>query len=155
MTLPPEDANVGINPPEDRGVAIASYKRLLQSYIDRRPSGTRLKIATALGTNKSFVTQIISPSYDVPLPEAHVPMIMSVCSFSDEERETFLAAYGAAHPNRLDAVRRNTERAQGYHRVQIMVPDLRDDALQSEVEQAIRNVADRIIRVARRGRLVD
>ena len=137
-------------PADDRSLAIASYKRLLQSYIDRRPSGTRLKIATALGTNKSFVTQIISPAYDVPLPEAHVPMIMSVCQFSEEERETFLAAYGSAHPNRLDAVRRNTERAQGFHRVQIMVPDLQNDGLQNDVEQAIRSMADHIIRIARR-----
>ncbi|MCB9958620.1 MAG: hypothetical protein H6843_08470 [Rhodospirillaceae bacterium] len=150
MTPPPESPSEDASPPTDRDNAIANYKRLLQSYIDRRPSGTRLRIATALGTNKSFVTQIISPSYDVPLPEAHVPMIMSVCQFSEEERETFLAAYGAAHPTRLDAVRRNTERAQGFYRLQVMVPNLGDERLQQDVEQAIRGMADHIIRIARR-----
>ena len=148
---PGEEAGTGAS--TDREAAVTAYKRLLQSYIDRRPSGTRLKIANALGTNKSFVTQIISPTYDVPLPEIHVPMIMSVCQFSEEERETFLAAYGAAHPNRLDAVRRNTERAQGFRRLQIMVPDFANDALQRDVEQAIRRIADHVIDLARaRGR---
>ena len=34
---------------------VAAYKEILQSYIDLRPSGVRLKIADAIGKHKSFV----------------------------------------------------------------------------------------------------
>ena len=39
--------------PGDRAEAIANYKRILRTYIDRRPSGTRQKIALALGKHKA------------------------------------------------------------------------------------------------------
>ena len=38
--------------------AIAAYKSLLRRALDSRPSGTRLKLAAALGTNRSFVSQM-------------------------------------------------------------------------------------------------
>jgi hypothetical protein len=37
---------------------IARYKTILRELIDKRPSGTRLKIAAAIGRHKSFVSQI-------------------------------------------------------------------------------------------------
>jgi hypothetical protein len=41
--------------------AVRAYERLLQTYLDRRPSGTRQEIALALGKHKSFISQIANP----------------------------------------------------------------------------------------------
>lgn len=133
----------------DRDSPVAAYKRLLQSYIDRRPSGTRRKIAIALGKHKSFVSQITSPSYAVPLPEAHVDTILAICHFSPEERETFLAAYLAAHPGRLHAV--PDLHAGSFRKLHIDVPRFDDPHTQDEVESLIRGFAQRVIRLAKRG----
>ncbi len=41
--------------------AVAAYKRMLAAIIERRPSGTRQRLATALAKNRSFVSQITRP----------------------------------------------------------------------------------------------
>jgi hypothetical protein len=81
--------------------AIATYKTLLRDVLDRRPSGTRQRLATALGTNRSFVSQITNPAYDVPIPAQHLGAIFEVCHLAAAERAAFLAAYARAHPRRL------------------------------------------------------
>ena len=78
---------------------VAQYKRILQRYINQRPSGARMKIAAELNKNKSFVTQITNPSYSIPVPARHLDVIFDICHFTIKERETFLKAYTAAHPN--------------------------------------------------------
>ena len=45
--------------------AMAEYKGILQRLLDNRPSGTRQRLAHALGKNRSFITQITNPSYGV------------------------------------------------------------------------------------------
>ncbi len=40
-----------------------AYKAILAQIIDDRPSGTRQRLAAALGKHRSFVTQITSPAY--------------------------------------------------------------------------------------------
>jgi hypothetical protein len=79
---------------------VAEYKAILQRVLEARPSGTRQRIATALAKNRSFVTQITSPSYDTPIPARHVDLIMEICHFSPGDRDAFLAAYTRAHPGR-------------------------------------------------------
>jgi len=79
---------------------VAEYKAILQQVLEARPSGTRQRIATALGKNRSFVTQIASPAYDTPIPARHVDLILEICHLSPAEREAFLAAYTRAHPSR-------------------------------------------------------
>ena len=79
--------------PGDRNVA--DYKVILRRVLDNRPSGTRLKLAAALGKNRSFVTQITNPAYLVPIPAKHVAIIFEVCHLSGAERTAFLEAYGA------------------------------------------------------------
>ncbi len=91
--------------------AVAAYKRLLKAYLDRRPSGTRQKVAEALGTHKSFVSQITNPNYRVPLPAQHVGTIAKICHLSPEEMREFLAAYREAHPSQAPAARE--DRATG------------------------------------------
>ncbi len=51
---------------EDIEDAIIAYKSILAQIIDNRPSGTRQRLATALGKHRSFVTQITSPTYATP-----------------------------------------------------------------------------------------
>jgi len=129
---------------------VAAYKTILRSYIDLRPSGIRLKIAEALGKHKSFVSQITNPSYKVPLPARHVGTIFEICHFSPEERQTFLAAYRAAHPNQSRSVRENA-RSGSTRVLHIPVPAFDDAETQRDVEETIRQFANRVIGLALRG----
>lgn len=142
---PPSNANGRVQPREE---LVAHYKRLLQTYIDRRPSGTRQKIAAALGTNKSFVSQITSPAYGVPVPESHIDTIMALCHFSAEERETFMEAYAQAHPGR--GATEGGLRSETSRRLTINIPVFQDADVQREVEDMIKSFADRVVRLARR-----
>ena len=85
---------------EDFSAGVAGYKEILQRVLETRPSGTRQRLATALAKNRSFITQITSPSYDTPIPARHVDLILEICHFSAAERAAFLAAYARAHPTR-------------------------------------------------------
>ncbi len=129
---------------------VADYKKVLQSYIDLRPSGIRLKIADAIGKHKSFVSQITNPSYLVPVPARHVGAIMDICHFSPEEREAFLAAYRQAHPNQSRKLQPAAGKRAGHHTIHIEVPLFDDTERQHEVEETIRHFARRVIALARR-----
>jgi hypothetical protein len=121
---------------------VAAYKEILQSYIDHRPSGK----------HKSFVSQITNPAYPVPVPARHVNSIMDICHFSPEERSSFLAAYGAAHPNQARDLEPALRRGGARHSLHIEVPVFEDARVQQEVESAIRDFARRLIAIAgRRG----
>src|SRR5215468_2510057 len=96
---------------------VAAYKRLLQEYIDRRPSGLRLKIAKAIGKHRSFVSQITNPSYPVPVPARHLEAIFRICHLAPEERQAFMAAYDAAHPGHPREGRRRSPRKGRERRV--------------------------------------
>lgn len=132
---------------------VAAYKGILRSYIDLRPSGVRLKIADAIGKHKSFVSQIANPNYPVPVPGRHVSTIMDICHFSPEERETFLAAYRAAHPNQSRKVKPAGRAGTCHHTLHLEVPNFGDARIQHEVEDAIREFARRIIAIAQKNEL--
>ncbi|TIW64110.1 MAG: hypothetical protein E5V58_32900, partial [Mesorhizobium sp.] len=103
--------------------AIRAYKTILSHVIDQRPSGMRQRLADALGKHRSFVTQISSPAYSIPIPSKHLPSIFSVCHFSPAERDQFLTAYHQAHPGKMSA-------ASGLRKtrhVSLIVPDFGDD----------------------------
>ncbi|GGF47507.1 hypothetical protein GCM10011611_62420 [Aliidongia dinghuensis] len=99
---------------------VADYKRLLQIVCDNRPSGTRHRLAKALGTNRSFVSQLTNPIYTVPIPVQHLETIFEVCHFSMTERTAFLAAYDRAHPER----RKAAEAQPKVREITLSVPDL-------------------------------
>lgn len=80
--------------------AVAAYKRMLAAIIDRRPSGTRQRLATALAKNRSFVSQIANPAYSTPIPASHLAQIFEVCHFSAAERQEFTRLYARAHPRK-------------------------------------------------------
>ena len=82
------------------GDALVEYKRVLEEVLNNRPSGTRMRLATALGKNRSFISQISNPLYPTPIPAIHLTLLFEVCRCSNDERRRFLSAYAAAHPGR-------------------------------------------------------
>ncbi|WP_395687425.1 hypothetical protein [Aestuariivirga sp.] len=80
--------------------AVAAYKRMLAEILERRPSGTRQRLATALAKNRSFVSQITNPAYPTPIPVNHLASIFDLCHFSPSERQEFVRLYAIAHPRK-------------------------------------------------------
>ena len=113
--------------------AILAYKTILSQIIDNRPSGTRQRLATAIGKHRSFVTQITSAAYSTPLPTCHLATIIQVCHFSPLELERFLAAYQIAHPGKLP----DFGQGEGFRQASFMVPDLGDEKKNRLMDEAI------------------
>jgi len=135
-------ADDDVGGPGDRNVA--DYKIILRRVLDNRPSGTRLKLAAALGKNRSFVTQITNPAYLVPIPAKHVAIIFEVCHLSVAERAAFLEAYGRAHPGRLRAPHRDAR----TRTIAVTVPDLGDDKKNRALDELVADFAARLARFA-------
>lgn len=100
--------------------AMAEYKSILQRLLDNRPSGTRQRLALALGKNRSFISQITNAGYAVPIPAPHLETIFEIVHFPPLEKQAFIAAYDRAHPGRL-------QRSHAGRRIRtasLHVPDL-------------------------------
>lgn len=132
--------------PEQTSDPIAEYKALLRLYIDRRPSGTRQKLAEAIGTHKSFISQITNPAYRVPLPAQHIPALFKVCHFSPDEQRRFMEIYARAHPGQYGAIEELASSEEGVLRIPL--PLFADPERRVEVEQLIRDFAERVIALA-------
>src|SRR5438876_8457749 len=118
--------------PSSRDELVAAYKRLLQEYIDRRPSGLRLKIAKAIGKHRSFVSQITNPGYPIPVPARHLETIFRICHLAPEEKQAFMAAYDAAHPHHPREARALPRRTRERRVIEIDLPLVDDPALERE-----------------------
>jgi hypothetical protein len=129
-----------MKPERERADAVVEYKAVLKRVLDTRPSGTRHRLALALGKNRSFISQIANPVYVVPIPRQHVDTILEVCHFTAADRREFLAAYSKAHPRRLDAV---TKRA-GTRKVTLTVADLGDARRNRLFDETIADIARRL-----------
>ena len=127
-----------------RGETVADYKRLLQTICDNRPSGTRGRLAVALGTNRSFVSQLVSPAYAMPIPAQHLETIFEVCHFSPADRAAFLAIYDSAHPGR----RETGEETAGTRVVSLTVPDLGNARRNQAVDALIAEYGRQVARLA-------
>ncbi len=127
--------------------AVAEYKHILQTVCDNRPSGTRGRLAAALGTNRSFVSQLSNPAYPMPIPAHHLPTIFAVCRFSPAERTAFQQAYDRAHPGRLLAGE-NAGAAAGTRIVPLLVPDLGDARRNRAVDEMLAGYARQLVRFA-------
>lgn len=127
--------------------AIRAYKEILSHVIDQRPSGTRQRLADALGKHRSFVTQITSPAYSTPIPSRHLPLIFSVCHFGTQERDQFLAAYRIAHPGKLQL----PEQGRRVRHLSLTVPDLGDDKQNAALDRAINEFIHRITSITGKG----
>jgi hypothetical protein len=129
---------------------VAAYKRLLQEYLDRRPSGMRLQIARAMGKHRSFVSQITNPSYSIPIPARHLETIFRICHFSPVERKTFLAAYGEAHPNQPSEKGATSRKASGMRKVEIELPSSGDAKFDEAVDEIVRQFAKQIAKLGQK-----
>jgi hypothetical protein len=133
-----------VKPEPERVSAVAAYKSLLKRIVDNRPSGTRHRLAAALGKNRSFVSQITSPAYSVPIPAGHLETIFQVCHFTPGEKNEFLAAYTQAHPTRLGLV----EKPSGSRTLTLTLPDLGSPRRNRLLDEAIVETARRFARLA-------
>jgi hypothetical protein len=130
--------------PRAAGDAVAEYKTILKRVLDNRPSGTRQRLANALGKNRSFVSQIANPAYPVPIPAQHLETLFEICHFSQEERRGFLASYAQAHPRRLALV----TAPRRTRTISLLVPDLGDARRNRALDEHISDVVRRIGRLA-------
>jgi hypothetical protein len=121
--------------------AVTAYKSIFKAVLDKRPSGMRLKLAHAMGKNRSFISQIANPGYQTPIPVQHLNTIFEVCHFSPAEKAAFLEAYGRAHPRRagrLGGVPR--DRAVTLH-----LPDLGSRRRNGELDALLHEFARRLV----------
>jgi hypothetical protein len=127
--------------------AIRAYKSILAAVIEQRPSGTRQRLADALGKHRSFITQITSPAYPTPIPAKHLPSIFSVCHLGQAERDAFLVPYHAAHPGKaaLAAGLRKTRH------LSLTVPDFGDEKQNIAFDRAIAEFIHRMAGIAAKG----
>ncbi len=133
--------------PIDAEAAIRTYKSVLSAVIEQRPSGTRQRLADALGKHRSFITQITSPTYSTPIPSKHLTAIFSVCHFNAPERDAFLAAYRDAHPGKTSA---EGELRRTRH-ISLTVPDLGNTKQNAALDRAINEFIHRITSIASKG----
>jgi hypothetical protein len=127
----PRDASTG---------AVAEYKQVLKRVLDGRPSGMRQRLAEAIGKNRSFVSQISNPAYQVPIPARHVGLIFEICHFAPRERAAFLKAYSRAHPGRL-AVAADAGHAR---KITLTLPDLGSAGQNQQLETLIHDFVHRL-----------
>lgn len=121
---------------------VGAYKAVLRRVIDTRPSGTRHRLANALGKNRSFISQIANPVYTVPIPVQHLETIFEICHFTAADRREFMTAYAEAHPRRLDLVRKPA----ATRKLTLAVPDLGDPQRNRLLDETIAEVARRLAR---------
>jgi hypothetical protein len=138
--------------PASRADAIAAYKTLLRSFVERRPLGLRGRLALALGKHKSFVSQITNPACGVPIPAADLPIIVDICHLSGAERLQLLALYREAHPEPQERLLRPGPAA---HKLRVALPEFRREATAREVEALILDMAARILRLGQRAEIND
>jgi hypothetical protein len=123
---------------------VASYKRVLQRVLENRPSGTRQRLALALGTNRSFVSQMSNPAYAMPIPSPHLDVIFELCHFSHPDRAEFLEAYVLAHPDRAEA----SGSAARTRVLSVAVADLGDPLKNRTLDEMVKRFAEQIGRFA-------
>jgi hypothetical protein len=127
----------------DSAGGVADYKRLLQAVCDNRPSGTRGRLANALGTNRSFVSQLVNPAYTMPIPTQHLETIFEVCHFSQAERAAFLAAYDSAHPGRREVA----DPPARTRVIRVTVPELGHARYNQAIEEMVAEFAHQLVRL--------
>jgi hypothetical protein len=121
--------------------AVAEYKRIFKEVLDSRPSGMRIRLAHAMGKNRSFVSQISNPSYPVPVPVQHLNTIFDVCHFPPPARDAFLRAYARAHP------RRHLTKTPRDRSITLHLPDLGSARRNGKVDALLQEFARRLVAI--------
>ena len=132
-----------VAPERPRTDAVAAYKAVLKRIIDTRPSGTRHRLAIALGKNRSFISQIANPVYAIPIPVQHLETIFEICHFTAADRRDFLAAYAEAHPRRHELVRKTA----GTRKLTLTLPDLGNARRNRLLDETVTDIARRLARL--------
>jgi hypothetical protein len=123
--------------------AVGEYKRIFKQVLDNRPSGMRMRLAHAMGKNRSFVSQISNSTYPVPVPIQHLNTIFDVCHFPPGAKTAFLQAYARAHPRRMGRLAENPrERSITLH-----LPDLGSSKRNGQVDALMQEFARRLIAI--------
>jgi hypothetical protein len=125
---------------------VAAYKELLRGYLEKRPSGLRKRISDAIGTNRSFVSQITNPKYSVPIPSHYVHRLISICHLSPAERAEFLAAYLEAHPGQAELL--NNSSLTETDTLTIDLTMVKDEAQRNLIKQMLKYTAEGLIALA-------
>jgi len=127
--------------------AVAAYKMVFKAVLDKRPSGMRLRLADALGKNRSFISQISNPGYATPIPAQHLNTIFQLCHFSASERAQFLAAYNDAHPQRADTL----DSGRKERTVVLQLPRLGSAKKDGQLDALLNDFARRLVALLRDG----
>ena len=123
--------------------AVAEYKRVFKEVLDSRPSGMRIRLAHAMGKNRSFVSQISNPAYPIPIPVQHLNTIFDVCHFPPPAKAAFLRAYARAHPRRKGRLTEIPhERIMALH-----LPDLGSSKRNGQLDALMQEFARRLIAI--------
>ena len=134
--------DAALDAPGEAG-AVAVYKRIFKEVLDSRPSGMRIRLAHAMGKNRSFVSQISNPAYPVPIPAQHLNTIFDVCHFPPPARTAFLRAYAKAHPRRISRL------AEGPHErtLTLHLPDLGSAKRNAQLDGLLQEFSRRLIAI--------
>ena len=136
--------DAAVDEPAEAG-AVAIYKRIFKEVLDKRPSGMRLRLAHAMGKNRSFISQISNPAYPVPIPVQHLNTIFEVCHFPPQAKAAFLRAYARAHPRRVGRLSDGPhDRALTLH-----LPDLGSAKKNAQLETLLQEFARRLTAIMR------
>ena len=119
--------------------AVAEYKRVFKQVLDSRPSGMRIRLAHAMGKNRSFVSQISNPSYPIPIPVQHLNTIFDVCHFPPQAKAAFLRAY-TRRKGRLTEIPH--ERILALH-----LPDLGSSKRNGRLDALMQEFARRLVAI--------
>ena len=131
-----------LKPARERASTVGAYKAVLKRVLETRPSGTRHRLAIALGKNRSFISQIANPVYAVPIPVQHLETIFEICHFTAVDRREFLAAYAEAHPRRIEVVRKPV----GARKLVLTLPDLGDARRNRLLDETLAEIARKLAR---------
>ena len=123
--------------------AVATYKRIFKEVLDSRPSGLRIRLAHAMGKNRSFVSQISNPAYPVPIPAQHLSTIFEVCHFSPPTKVAFLKAYARAHPRRMGRL----DEIPRERTIMLHLPDLGNSKRNAQLDSLLQEFARRLIAI--------
>jgi hypothetical protein len=122
---------------------VEAYKTILRNVLNQRPSGTRQRLAAALGKNRSFISHITNPANPVPIPAPHLDIIFEICHFSPADKRAFLESFDVAHPNRA----RHFRETAGLRPLRIEVLDFGDAKKNRAFDELIRDTARRFARI--------
>lgn len=132
---------------DTKAAYIEAYKTILRDVLNQRPSGTRQRLATALGKNRSFVSHMTNPGNSTPIPVPHLDLIFEICHFSSADKRSFLECFRLAHPNRI----KHSRESAGLRSLKVEVFDFGDEKRNRAFDDLIRDTARRFARLVAQG----